>query len=129
MLYSWDIGNINYQKSMVSIKELIKLSDKDVVFMMKLVSQVIDNVDKYDGAIAACLKDWSISRLNYLDRNILRMALAELVSETETPKQVVINEAIELAKLYSDEKSFKYINGVLGNKKLLAGINKNDFRN
>ena len=58
------------------------------------------------------MKDWSIDRLSKVDKAIISLAIYELTS-TDTPKVVVINEAIELSKKYSDEKVTKLINGVL----------------
>ncbi|QOR35850.1 transcription antitermination factor NusB [Clostridium sp. 'deep sea'] len=118
MLYAWDIGNNQYELTVETIKELMDLNEKDNEFMMILVNEVIDNTAVYDKAIARCLKGWELNRLSYLDRNILRIALVEMVKQG-TPKQVVANEAVEIAKSYSEDKSFKYINGVLGNSELL----------
>ena len=118
MLYAWDIGNSQYELTEDTIKELMDLNQKDSEFMMNLVNEVISNSTIYDTAISKCLKGWEINRLSFLDRNILRIALVEMVKEG-TPKQVVVNEAVEIAKVYSEDKSFKYINGVLGNSELL----------
>ena len=74
---------------------------------------VLEHKEELDQAIAMYLRDWSITRLPKLDLAILRLALYEIIYE-KLPFKVSINEAVELSKRYSDEKSPSFINGVLG---------------
>lgn len=76
---------------------------------------LIDNIEKIDNIIKEKSIGWSIERLDKVDLAILRLAIYELIFEEDIPNKVVINEAIELAKEYSSEKSYKFINGILGN--------------
>lgn len=71
--------------------------------------------DSIDSVIIAHLKDWSLERLPAIDRSILRISVAEILYREDIPLSVSINEAVELAKKYSDDKSAKFINGLLGN--------------
>lgn len=71
-------------------------------------------LETIDQLISKYAVGWSIERINPIDRNILRMAFYELL-ETETPPQIILNEAIEIAKKYSTDDSPKFINGILGN--------------
>lgn len=66
-----------------------------------------------DAALAALTTDWPLDRLANTDRTVLRLAAYEL-THTETPPQVVINEAVELAKRYGTDDSGRFVNGVLG---------------
>jgi len=84
-------------------------------FIEGLFEDISNNSAKIDAIITKHLKDWSIERLPAIDRSILRIALAEILYRDEIPFSVSINEAVELAKMFSDEKSAKFINGLLGN--------------
>lgn len=90
--------------------------DLDFDFINWLVTGVKDHEPTLDKTIEPHLKDWSISRLLKTDRIILRMASFELL-HSETPEKVIINEAVELAKQFSDDDHYKFINGVLSNIK------------
>ena len=72
-----------------------------------------EKLKEVDQEISTYAVDWDISRMNLLDKNILRVAFYELLF-TETPHNVVIDEAIEISKKYSTEESPKFINGILG---------------
>lgn len=82
-------------------------------YLVTLVSGVMKHQEEIDQLIQQHLKNWKINRLSRLDLTILRLAVYELMYHPEIPKKVVINEALELAKTYSDDTSRKFINGVL----------------
>lgn len=88
--------------------------DLEFDFIHWLVSGVKDYEPVLDQKIQENLKDWKISRLLKSDRIILRIAAFEL-EHSDTPPKVVINEAVELAKQFSDEDHYRFINGVLSN--------------
>ena len=90
--------------------------DLDFEFIHWLVTGVKDHEQVLDQTIEPKLKDWSIQRLLKTDRIILRMATFELL-HSDTPPKVIINEAVELTKQFSDEGHYKFINGVLSNIK------------
>ncbi len=81
-------------------------------FVLSIINGVIDNKKAIDELANKCLNEWTISRLGITDQAILRMAIYELMY-TETPSIVCINEAVELAGVYSDDAVKKMINGVL----------------
>ena len=95
--------------SNIDIEERKKI---DPEFLSNLVNGVIDNLEEIDKNIYKYLENWSIERLGLTDQAIIRISVYELIY-TDTPNLVCINEAIELAKKYSDEKVAKMINGVL----------------
>lgn len=82
-------------------------------FLNELTIGVVEQQQQLDEVIERHLKKWTLSRLSRMDRNILRLATFELMN-LSTPYKVIINEAIELSKLYSDkDDSYRFINGVL----------------
>jgi len=72
------------------------------------------NQDAIDAEIEATSQHWSLMRMPFVDRNILRLAVYEIVYEDGMPASVAINEAVELAKAYGGDDSPKFVNGVLG---------------
>lgn len=89
---------------------------KDKPFMEHLLKNVVDKKGDLDNIIEKAAPDWPIDKISIVDRNILRMGLAELLfaDRKEVPPKVAINEAIELAKSFGGETSGRFVNGVLG---------------
>ena len=84
------------------------------LFLLQLVTGVADHRYELDKELEPHLKSgWSLDRLTTIDKNILRLGLFEIQYCEETPDRVAVNEAIELAKDFSDQASVKFINGVL----------------
>lgn len=88
--------------------------DLEFDFINWLVTGVKDHESVLDEKIQPHLKDWTLDRLLKFDRIILRMSTYELLNSS-TPQKVIINEAVELAKQFSDDDHYKFINGVLSN--------------
>jgi N utilization substance protein B len=88
-------------------------------FLKRLVHGVVENKLKLDEIIAAHLENWSIDRIASVEKTILRIAVYEIIYAEDVPLNVSINEAVELGHTFGDEKSGKFINGVLSkiNKK------------
>ena len=97
-------------KGISDIKTRENIDDQPYYFE-KIVKGVLTQQGKYDQQINLKAIDWKINRMALIDRNILRIALYEL--DNNLPVGVVINEAVELAKEYGDEKSASFINGIL----------------
>ena len=83
-------------------------------FAAELVRGVSDHASELDELISRHAKDWSIERMPMIDRNLLRMALFEMLYLKDVPAPVAINEAVELAKIYSTDDSSRFVNGLLG---------------
>ncbi|MBR1413054.1 MAG: transcription antitermination factor NusB [Bacilli bacterium] len=96
----------------VDVEAIIKQNDVNDDFVNNLVNGVIDNVKVIDEEANKYLGDWPINRLDRTGAQILRIAIYEL-KYTATPPKVVLNEAIELAKTYSDDSVRKIVNAVL----------------
>lgn len=75
---------------------------------------VVEKTDLLDGVIASYLKNWTIERISKTTLALLRLGVYEMKYNSSVPESVTINEIVELAKTYSDEKEAAYINGVLG---------------
>ncbi|MFA6004552.1 MAG: transcription antitermination factor NusB [Elusimicrobiota bacterium] len=86
---------------------------KTLNFAHSLLEGTVRLQEDIDGHITATAANWSIQRMAAVDRNILRLACYELIYEQDTPVNVVIDEAIEIARKYSTEDSTKFINGIL----------------
>lgn len=81
-------------------------------FAQWLVNKTLSRLDEIDKRIINNTENWKLDRLACIDKNILRMAICEII-EQKTPIPVIINEAVELAKLYSTDESYKFVNGIL----------------
>ena len=98
----------------IEFPEFLQLTNKDQVrqYAADLILTVTNYHQEIEQAIENVLVAWQLSRLPNVDRDILRIAVAEILY-LEVPERVAINEAVELAKRYSDEDGFRFINGVL----------------
>jgi len=92
----------------------ISLSEKLVEFATELVTGVIQHKEELDANIRRYAPAWPVEQLALLDRNILRLAIFEILYVSTTPVKVAINEAVELAKAFGSDSSARFINGVLG---------------
>ncbi len=91
------------------------LPSSAAALMRALVNGVLERKEELDAIIARHAPEWPVDQLPVVDRNILRMAIWELTDpEVDTPVPVVINEAVELAKLFGSDSSPRFVNGVLG---------------
>ena len=82
-------------------------------FTSSLVLGVIENQTEIDRIIRNFAVDWSVERMPVVDRNVLRCSIYELLWEPDIPAMVTINEAVELAKRFADEKTKRFVNGLL----------------
>ena len=82
-------------------------------FLTQLVAGTIEHKEQIDASLVEKLENWSLARLPKIERTVLRIAVYELLYLPETPAKVVINEALEITKIYGDEKSSRFVNGVL----------------
>lgn len=96
------------------------LSEENEAFVRELVSGVSRNKEKIDQNITNFAPAWPIEQLPVVDRNILRLAIFEILLDNRVPVKVAINEAVELAKTFGSESSPRFINGVLGSVSAIA---------
>lgn len=89
------------------------INDIDLTYVKQLLIGVDNNKEEIDEIIANNLHNWKIDRISKVNLTILRLAAYELLYDDQVPKGVAINEALEITRKYSDEKSVSFINGVL----------------
>ncbi|MBC5800065.1 MAG: transcription antitermination factor NusB [Candidatus Eremiobacteraeota bacterium] len=82
-------------------------------FIKELVFGTLEHAEQTDAVIAPLLEGWTLDRLPTVDRIVLRMSVYELNHHPQTPRAVVINEALELVKKFSTDDSGRFVNGVL----------------
>ena len=87
---------------------------RDAEFARKLLNGIFANAAEIDKIISEFAPGWPMSQMAVVDRNILRMAVYEIMVSQETPPRVAVNEAVELAKAFGAESAPRFINGVLG---------------
>lgn len=87
--------------------------DEAFEYAQKLVRGTLDSQEKIDDLIRSQADNWRLERMPAVDRNILRLAIYEMMYEKDTPKLVVLDEAIELAKKFGSEQSGRFVNGLL----------------
>lgn len=121
-LFEWDFNgkefpeNSNEELTLNRNIEEFAPGLKDISFTMGLFDMVMKKYPVIDEIIEKAAPDWPMDKIAIVDRNVLRIGLAELLfgDRAEVPPKVAINEAIELAKTFGGEKSGKFVNGVLG---------------
>jgi len=120
VLFQVDLVHANIEEALKHAFENDKYPDDVKEFTLTLVKGVMSNLAEIDKVIKNYTNNWSLDRITNIDRNILRIAIYEILYLQNIPKSVSINEAVELAKKYGTRSSFSFVNGVLGR------INKND---
>jgi len=112
ILFALDSGNDNALKNKDGIYEEKKIRNKQREFADNLLDGVMANINTVDEMIVAHLKDWDYDRIGKVEKAILRLGVYEL-TETETDKPIIINEALNMAKDLCADESHKFINGLL----------------
>ncbi len=101
----------------LALERLLKqshLSKESGDFAGELVAEIRNNLTEIDAIIQKYAPVWPVDELAIIDRNILRLAVYEIMFDSKTPPKVAINEAVELAKIFGAESSSRFVNGVLG---------------
>jgi len=94
--------------------EIKNASDADLIFIKKEINGILENKAVIDDTINKYSIGWSTERMSKVDVAILRLAVYEILFSDDIPKSVAVNEAVELAKEFSEEKAPKFINAILG---------------
>ena len=131
-LYSWDVGGMT-EKDVLELSWLKQssseseesdkapLDEEGLAFTRMLIAGTIENVEKIDETIKAHLTNWEFDRVNKVTIAILRMSVYSLMFTKDIDSSVVIDEAIDIAKNYGPDDSYKFVNAILDNiKKTLA---------
>jgi N utilization substance protein B len=112
LLYAFDLGNENIAKFSDEILEEGKIRNKQREFSNALFTGTVENLAMLDKEIEEHLTEWNFNDIGKVEKAIMRLGAYEILV-AKTDKAIIINEAVELAKTLADEKSPKFINGVL----------------
>jgi transcription antitermination protein NusB len=119
-LYEIDLAGHAGDVAISNILQDISLGPDAAAFARELVNGVIHNREKIDANIRQFAPAWPLDQMSVVDRNILRLAIYELLLDNKVPVKVAINEAVELAKSFGADSSPRFINGVLSSVSHLA---------
>ena len=113
VLYELDVLNIDAKEAITLFWNNFQATEDSKKFSTLLIEGAWDNREQIDTLIRSCSEHWSLERMSRVDRNILRMAVYELLLCPNIPPKVTLNEAIDLGKMYGSENSGSFINGIL----------------
>jgi len=118
VLFQWDMRRMAVEEAISAFYDTLHSEEDAAVrpdpdpFMESLVTGAVARLSELDERISGRSSNWRIERMPAVDRNVLRLAVYEMMA-TDTPPPVVIDEALELARQFSGEDSVKFVNGVL----------------
>ncbi len=118
----YEIDSVGHPHDLVTdrLLQAERLSSENTKFIHSLVNGVILNRKKIDVYFRKLAPVWPINQIPIVDRNIIRLAIFEILLDNKVPLKVAINEAVELAKIYGSDNSARFVNGVLGSVSTLA---------
>lgn len=115
ILYSGLVGGTDTPDAVCEKADGIRpLDETDTVYAKEIVAGVTEKAEEIDRVIGEHAVGWSLDRISRVDLSILRVAIYEMRWREDVPTGAAINEAVEMAKKYGGEKSFAFINGILG---------------
>lgn len=112
-LYAYESTGQEVDEVCNSLIKTSDLNEESVLYADRLFRRVVETLKELDTSIERFSQNWRIERIAMVDKNILRLAICELVSFPDVPAKVAINEGVELAKKYSSQESSRYVNGLL----------------
>ncbi|NMB00920.1 MAG: transcription antitermination factor NusB [Firmicutes bacterium] len=113
-LFQVDLSKSDIESALEQRLEDVALTPENQEYVRTVVRGVSQQIPALDAQIGAVSQAWEVHRLGFVDRNILRLAIYEIVFMDDIPAGVAVNEAVELAKKYGDDESPRFINGLLG---------------
>ncbi len=113
-LYEYDVANHAAKEVLQRHAEERNLHPRVVEYADELVLGVCNNLADIDAHIQSAAREWPLQQMARIDKNILRLAIYEILFNNTVPAKAAINEAVELAKTFGSETSSRFINGVLG---------------
>jgi N utilization substance protein B len=119
-LYEVDSVGHDIEEALTHLLTNVELPEESADFVRELVNGVIQNREEIDRNIGNFAPAWPVEQIPLIDRNILRLAIFEILLDNKVPVKVAINEAVELAKLFGSDNSARFVNGVLGSVSALA---------
>ena len=115
LLFSMEISKNSYEETIECFVEDYEMDLKtiDLEYIKEVMKSVVDHKEEIDEIIKNSLINWTIDRVSKVNLTIVRLAISEMLYINDVPEVVAINEAIELTKKYSDDKSVSFVNGAL----------------
>ena len=113
MLFQFDMAGNAPETIVALFEDLQKSKPNTREFAVKIFNGTVNHMQEIDDMIQQQADNWRLTRMAVVDRNIIRMSIYEFMHETDTPKLVIIDEAIEIAKKFGTQKSSQFINGIL----------------
>jgi N utilization substance protein B len=122
----YEVDSVRHSKvdAMKNILSRIEVSEEIAAFARELIEGTIQDMALLDQNIKDFAPAWPLDQISIVDRNILRLAIYEILHDNKIPVKVVINEAVELAKTFGSNNSSRFINGVLGSVSNLVANRK-----
>ncbi|MCL6557560.1 MAG: transcription antitermination factor NusB [Firmicutes bacterium] len=114
VLFQVDVGRAEADEAFNRTMNDWKIKGQDREFAQAVAFGTLERLGRIDEIIRRLSPDWKLERMNSVDRNLMRMALFEILYRDDIPPNVAINEAVELAKRYGGEESPRFVNGILG---------------
>ncbi|MGD9017856.1 MAG: transcription antitermination factor NusB [Desulfobacterales bacterium] len=125
-LYFIDMSHRNREEALSLFCRHFTPSKKVEPFFIRLAAGVLRDADAIDGIIEGRSEHWRVDRMACVDRNVIRIAVFEMMRHPETPARVIINEAIDIGKKFGTDESGPFINGILDSIRI--GIELGDIR-
>lgn len=113
MLFQYDLSGNSPSAILASFEDLQKARAPVRDFAVKIFEGTLRHLEEIDVMITEQAQNWRLSRMAVVDLNIMRMSIYEFLHENDTPKLVIIDEAIEIGKKFGTDKSSQFINGIL----------------
>lgn len=113
-IYQIDLNKYTSVNDLDGYFEALEISEENKLKLSNRLERFIENIDLIDTELKKAFKDAKLERLSYIDRALLRLAIFEIYIEEEIAYQIIINDIVEIAKNFSDDNSYKFINAILG---------------
>ncbi len=123
-LYKYDVTKENFKDCLNDVLRFKNFNDEIINFSNRIIDTISKKINEIDENIKKYSKKWKFERIAVIDRNILRIAISEMLYMDDIPEKVSINEAVEIAKKFSTEESYAFINGIL--HRLFMDLNENE---
>ncbi|MFP4194320.1 MAG: transcription antitermination factor NusB [Desulfobacterales bacterium] len=126
VLFCMDVLNDCSEELLRELCTVLEPSEKVRPFGLELVRGVVENKNEIDARLAESSSNWKLARMDYVDRNIIRISVYEMLFCDDIPAKVAINEGIDIGKKYGTEKSGAFINGILDSIRKKSGIRETE---
>ena len=113
LLFEYEVQKLTAEDALALFYELNGDAGSQTEYINSTVNCTIENVEKIDAVIEEFSKGWKVSRPAKVTLAVLRVAICEILYKDDIADSIAINEAVEIAKIYNDEKSARFVNGVL----------------